>query len=67
MDGKEDVSEDVIESHLSCLDESGSDAGLDEGASCSGGVDFVVDAPGRTACLHVREGGGQIPKLLRRT
>ena len=51
MDGNEDVSEDVIESHLSCLDESGSDAGPDR-TSCSGGVVFVADAPGRTVCMR---------------
>lgn len=36
IDGKDEVViEDVMESHLSCLD-SGSDAGCDGGSSCSG-------------------------------
>lgn len=48
MDGNDEVSEDVIESHLSCFD-SGSDAGCEGDFSFEGGVDVDVDAPGRTA------------------
>lgn len=52
MDGNE-VSEDVIESHLSCFDDSGSDAGCEGDFSWwDGGVDVDVDAPGRTACAR---------------
>ena len=38
-DGKEEVKEEVIESHLSCLFESGSESGFDGGAPCSRDVD----------------------------
>ena len=49
MDGNEDVSEEVIESHLSCLFESGSESGLDGGVTCSVAEGFAVDdGPGRT-------------------
>ena len=54
MDGNEEVSEEVIESHLSCFDDSGSDAGCDGDFSCEGGVDVDVDAPGRTVCARAK-------------
>ena len=62
MDGKEEVMEDVMESHLSCLD-SVSDTGCDADRSCSGwcsgGVDVEVQGPpGNT----VYSGGGGKPE-----
>ncbi len=54
MDGNDEVSEDVIESHLSCFD-SGSDAGCEGDFSCEGGVDVDVGAPGKTDCARIRQ------------
>lgn len=56
MDGNDEVSEDVIESHLSCFD-SGSDAGCEGDFSCEGGVDVDVGAPGKTDCARIRQQG----------